>query len=84
MDFIKGYTDITEDWLFTVRKGIYSELKKGEYFNYNNKSYLIDEKNVTTYGMEEEKRFAKHTRLLYKWQRKIRFKNNKRGIKENI
>ena len=48
MDFIKGYIDITNSWLSTICKGEYKELKKGDYFYYNNVLYFIDEKNVTT------------------------------------
>lgn len=65
MDFTKGYIDITKNWIATVRKGEYRELKKGDYFNYNNNIYLIDDKNVTTSGMEEEKRFAKSLNEVY-------------------
>ena len=65
MDFIKGYIDITNSWLSTICKGEYKELKKGDYFYYNNVLYFIDEKNVTTNGMEEEKRFAKVLNKLY-------------------
>ena len=58
MSFIKGYNDITTDWLNNVVKGNYLELSIGDTFHYNDNDYFIDGKNVTTEGMNIEKEFA--------------------------